>query len=263
MMQDFQDEEQEQYDIAHNISRSGGYYHPQPSQTFEDDFYDHWDDVEGAQYGDWDLEDYEPGPEGYGLYAGRGTKKGMVRRAVKGARGARLAYDDLKSRSRRRIQGRGLAQSEKFVPFGRYLINQHRLGNDIIAIKRPAGSVIKKLPSTRVSLKVGNVIRKIVGHGLPTYEELEDLDDNEREYLNDLAHESHIADRLEIPAPRKNEKQKQMDRFEVLKGEMIAGNDNQEMVKEFKKLLLNLGNKDLIPKGQMRDILFDLTSMGY
>jgi len=54
-----------------------------------------------------------------------------------------------------------------------------------------------------------------------------------------------------------------MDRFNILKGEIQAGNDNKTLVREFKVILLRFINEGRIPRKQGQDILLDLTSMGF
>ena len=54
-----------------------------------------------------------------------------------------------------------------------------------------------------------------------------------------------------------------MNKFEILKGEILAGNDNKEMVKNFKIMLLRFMNSGKIPRRQGQEILTDLVSMGY
>jgi len=157
----------------------------------------------------------------------------------------------------------GVKASQRFVPLGRYVINTHRLNDDIVAIKRPRGGCLKDFPSTRISRRLGCVIRNIVGGGVPTFNDLDELDDNERAYLHKLAKESNILERLSIPAPKKSEVDKELNDFEIMKGEIIAGNDNKELIKKFKMLILKLSNKNIIPKPQVRELLFDLTNMGY
>ena len=48
-----------------------------------------------------------------------------------------------------------------------------------------------------------------------------------------------------------------------MKGEIMSGNDNVDLIKRFKVLIIKLTNKGLIPKGQSKDILMDLVSMGF
>jgi hypothetical protein len=157
----------------------------------------------------------------------------------------------------------GVKATQRFVPFGRYIINTHRLNDDIVAIKRHKGGCLKEFPSTRISNRLGCIIREIVGGGVPTFNDLDDLNDNERAYLHKLAKSSNILERLSIPAPKKSEIDKELNEFEILKGQIIAGNDNKDVIKKFKMLILKLSNKNIIPKPQVRELLFDLTNMGY
>jgi hypothetical protein len=52
-------------------------------------------------------------------------------------------------------------------------------------------------------------------------------------------------------------------RFEVLKGEIMAGNDSPELTKEFKILILKLSEEGLLPKGEVRGLLLDLLRLGH
>lgn len=157
----------------------------------------------------------------------------------------------------------GIRPTPKFAQIGRYLINKRQLDKDIIAIKRPAGSTISNLPSQRVSKNLGNVIRKIVGNGVPTFDELSSLTDEEKLYLHKVAKESRIEDKLNIPTPKKDEDEKDINQFEILKGQILAGNDNLELVKKFKTIILKLSKKDLIPRSQVKDLLLDLATLGH
>ena len=49
-----------------------------------------------------------------------------------------------------------------------------------------------------------------------------------------------------------------INRYNVLRGQIVAGNDNRELIKEFKKLLLEMSDKKLLPRRQVSDILIDI-----
>jgi hypothetical protein len=157
----------------------------------------------------------------------------------------------------------GINPTPKFVPFGKYIINKHRLENNIIAVKRPAGSSIKEFPSERVSRKLGGIIRGLTNNEMPDFDDLNDLDDGEKVYLNKLAEKTNLKDRLILPAPKKSDIDKEVDEFEVMKGEIMSGNDNKDLVRKFKRTLLKLSNKGVIPKSQVKDLLLELTEMGF
>ena len=78
-----------------------------------------------------------------------------------------------------------------------------------------------------------------------------------------VASKAEIIDRLSIPAPNKHLDEKDINQFEIMKGEILAGNDNKDLIKKFKLLILKLVRKELIPKREANDMLFELTSLGY
>jgi hypothetical protein len=151
----------------------------------------------------------------------------------------------------------------KYVPFGRYLINHHKLSGDIISVKRPNGVNVSNIPVIRVSNDLGNVIRSIVGNGQPQYHQLEKLSDEEKLYLHKLAKYSNISDKISIPSPNRDDDEKDINEFEIMKGEITSGNDSVELIKKFKIKIMKLVKKQLLPKSQAKDLLMDLVSLGY
>jgi len=90
-----------------------------------------------------------------------------------------------------RIKGRGLAVDESkgipfeadYVPFGKHLINRNRLREGVLMVKRRNGSFIPDLKTKRVSHNLQVVFNKMAGGSIPSFSDLEKLDDDEREYL--------------------------------------------------------------------------------
>lgn len=158
---------------------------------------------------------------------------------------------------------KGIVPTPRFIPFGKFVIHKAKLDKDIIAIKRPAGSSLQDLPSRRVSRSLGLVIRKMVGGNVATFDELNKLDKDDQEYLHHLASRSNLIDKLNIPTPKKDEDEKDINLFEVLRGQVLAGNDSLDLIKKFKQLILKMSDRDLIPKGQVRELLVLLTQNGY
>lgn len=172
------------------------------------------------------------------------------------ARSDRITYEDVD-------WSKGLAVLPRFIPFGRYIINKKRLDDNIVSLKTRSGGFLANFKSQKVSHNLGKVFRTILGGGLPSYEDINDLTEDEKEYLHRVAKASDIIDRLNIPSPNKKEHEQELNKFEIMKGEILAGNDSTELIKKFKILLLKLTNKNLIPSREAKDLLFDLTTMGY
>ena len=133
----------------------------------------------------------------------------------------------------------------------------------IVSLKTRAGGYLSKFKSTKVSPNLGGIFRTILGNGMPKYEELEQLSPEEKEYLHKVAKSSDLLDRLNIPTPNKKEEEKEWNAFEIMRGEIMSGNDNADLIKKFKLALIKLSGKGMLPNREAKDILFDLTSLGY
>lgn len=176
----------------------------------------------------------------------------------------------------RGMKGRGLVRSKKIIiekdkgitpantysQLGKFFINNRKLNQNIISIRRGNG-FSSKIPVKRVSNNLGDVIRLIVGGGVPNFSNLDKLNEEEKKYLYKITKESNIIDKLTIPTPNKEEEDKCINQFEIMKGEILSGNDNVEYIKKFKLLIVKLINRDLLPKSEGKEILIELASLGY
>jgi len=151
----------------------------------------------------------------------------------------------------------------RYVPFGRFVINKRRLGEGIISIRTPCGACLNDIKSERVSPNILSVVRTILGGGSPTFEDIEKLSDDERNYIHRLASRASLTDRLSIPAPDKKKDEQDINQFEIMKGQIMAGNDSHKLHKDFKLLVMKLMDKKLLPKRQATDILFKMATLGY
>jgi len=158
---------------------------------------------------------------------------------------------------------KGIQPEKRYISFGKYLINKNKLNDNIIAIKRPSGANINEFPSSKVSDKLGTVFRKIVGGNIPTFNELSDLSEEEKMYLHNVAKKAEIEDKFSIPAPSKDKQEKDIHNFEVMKGEIMSGNDSKELIKKFKLLLVKLSKNGTLPKREVQEIMQELLELGY
>ena len=157
----------------------------------------------------------------------------------------------------------GIISKNKFVPFGKFFIDTNRLNDNIISVKRGKGINVSGLPVQRVSNELGSVMRTIVGNGQPQYNEIEKLTDDEKKYLYKISKTTNILNKLSIPTPNKDDDEKDINQFEIYKGELLNGNDSSELIKKFKLLIVKMVKRDLLPKGQANEILMDMATLGY
>ena len=158
----------------------------------------------------------------------------------------------------------GIEPMPRYYKFGKWLVNLHRLnGEGIFVVRRPSGSGIAEFPSIKVSEKLGNVFKKMIKGGSLTYSDINGLTEAEKVYLHKVSSKAQIVDKFDIPAPPKEEVDKEIHTFEVMKGEILAGNDNAELIKKFKLLLVKLMRTSKINRKQGYEILEELAELGY
>jgi hypothetical protein len=158
---------------------------------------------------------------------------------------------------------KGVLPVSNYIPFGKVFINTDKLKSGIISVRKGKGVHITAIPVKRVSHHLNDVINKIVGGGSPSYTQLSKLNSEEHKYLYDLGRHSGLLDKIGVEAPTKSDDDADINQFEIYKGQLMSGNDSTEMVADFKKLIVKMIGKKLLPRGQAKLILLDLTEMGY
>jgi uncharacterized protein YbcI len=167
-----------------------------------------------------------------------------------------------------RALGLGLGKKEKkgrglYSPFGDSEINHKNLENNILTLRRKSKTNYMDLPSKHISKHMKNIIHNIVGGKIANYEDLHNLTDEEKNYLHKVISKSNLHDRLSVPAPSKDQADKDNHQWEVMRGEIMAGNDSHELVKKFKILTMKLTRQGLLPKNEVMDLFEDLVNLGY
>jgi len=157
----------------------------------------------------------------------------------------------------------GLPKDKSYIPFGKYVIHKHKLTGGILQVRTVKGGAIPKLPTLGISPSLGKIIKKMVGGGLPTYDEMSSLNEDEKNTLYKVFKLSNIDKVDMLPSPDKTKEEQEMNRFQILKGQIQAGNDSAELIKEFKCMLMRFISGGKIPRGQGMDIVCELMSLGY
>jgi hypothetical protein len=150
-----------------------------------------------------------------------------------------------------------------YVQFGSHIIHKIKLGQGILQFRRPKGSVNNELPTQPISSKLKNVLITLTGTGSPTFDDINSLDEHEKNLLNKIVKHTKINDRLLVPTPNRSKEEQDYVRFQILAGELRSGNNNPTLIKELKTILLRLKNSGRIPKKHAHEILEDLLSLGF
>ena len=146
----------------------------------------------------------------------------------------------------------------KGLPFGKYFLHPDKLKDDIVSVQTSAGRNHPQMPTKRVSKGLGAMLRHIASGGNPSYSDLHKMTDADRSHLSDLVRRCKV----DVDVPEGNDKE-ELNEYDILIGELSAGNDSPELIKKLKMVILKLMQKGRLPKGQAREVLADLVALGY
>lgn len=157
----------------------------------------------------------------------------------------------------------GFPADKSYIPFGRYVVHKHKLSGGILQVRTIKGGAIPKLPTLGISPSLGGIIKKMMGGALPSYDEMSALTEDDKNTLYKVFKLSQIDKADLLPSPDKTKEEQEMNRFQILKGEIQAGNNSVELINEFKRLLMKFISGGKIPRGQGMDIVCELMALGY
>ena len=178
---------------------------------------------------------------------GEGLKSALKKQQRTGKRGPRG----------RLILGEGL------TPLGKHFLDTYDLENhNKVCIRYQGGKLVKAIPAKVVGGNVAGALKSIVKGKAPSAMDVEKLTEDERNYLNLISSKAHVK-QLQVPSRDKTAEEKLVHKFNTMKGEIIAGNDNKDLIKEFKLLLLKLKQMSKISKDDVNEVLMDLAALGY
>lgn len=154
----------------------------------------------------------------------------------------------------------GMKAEPRFANFGRYLIDKGALNDNLCVIRFGSGACIHSIPKQKISSSLSKVLKGIAGGSLPTYDAIDALNNEERIWLYNTTKKAKLG--INVPNPNKDAETKEIEEFEKMKGQIIAGNDNKDLVKKFKITLLKLAREGKVPKREANEVLMELALIG-
>ena len=149
-----------------------------------------------------------------------------------------------------------IEKPNEYVPFGRYGIHRFKLNDGILMLRTKSNNTIPSLAPQKVSRNIVDILKQVIIGGIPSFESISSLDASDKELLHKIVKMSHID--ISVPIPDLTQREKDNHRFQVLRGELISGNNNQTIISELKSLLMKFISAGTIPKQQANAVLYEL-----
>jgi hypothetical protein len=175
-------------------------------------------------------------------------------------------YNPIQTQPRNIVRmGKGIAAVEQpsYKEFGKFCINMNHLENqDILNIKyKNCLGAVPSFKPTAISDIFRDFIIDLLDTGKPNIRVYNQICDEERKHFQKLASAAGIFKGMGLPVTVIDDEEKDVKRFEILRGQIQAGNNNPKLLDETRKLVVRLMNSDRIKKKAGLDILLELSAM--
>lgn len=159
--------------------------------------------------------------------------------------------------------GKGLSIKEdepSYIEFGKFALSKNHLNKGQLCVRSiKNGNYNPSLPTCEISEDFVDILENFLQTEKLNERALKKLDKKEKNLFSTLLNKSGLYGKYKIKVAKSEEEIEEEERFNLVKGEIIAGNDNPEIVKELKRFLMKFVLEGRIPKREAHELLFQLT----
>jgi len=149
----------------------------------------------------------------------------------------------------------------EFIPFGRYLLSLKQLQKNRFMLRTKAKNPILSFKTLVLTRRTKAIVQNLLRQNPISFEDIDALNEEEKEQIDTIVSRTEITDRLKIPNTKRSKLEKKLNKFNVLRGSIIAGGDNIEMLRDFRRLLVELNAEGYISKKETSDILLQMLKL--
>ena len=149
----------------------------------------------------------------------------------------------------------------EFIPFGKYLLNLKQLQKGKFMLRTKARNPVLSFKTLTLSRKTKAIVQKLLQDIDVSFEEIDALNEDEKNDINTIISKTDINTRLRVPNTKRSRLERDLHKFNVLRGSIIAGNNNTELLKDFRLLLLHLTNENYISKKECNEVLMEMLKL--
>jgi len=149
----------------------------------------------------------------------------------------------------------------EYIPFGKYLLSLKQLQKNRFLLRTKSKNPVLSFKTIVLTRRTKAIVQKLLQDLEVTFECIDSLSEDERNIINQIVEKTEINTRLKIPNSKKTQLEKDLHKFNVLRGSIISGGDNVEMLRDFRRLLLHLTNENYISKKECNEVLMEMLKL--
>jgi len=170
--------------------------------------------------------------------------------------------------------GKGLepVETPSHIQFGKYLLHANNMNKSVLSVHHKGGGRVQSIPVQSISEDLRDFIVRVLfdkrtqkpdeissrGGETPLQKEFNRLPLSEQKLFEKMSKGAGVHHTLGLKPVKTDEDEKLEDRFEVLKGEWLAGNNSHELVRELRKIVIYFMEEGRLTKSQARELLLTI-----
>ena len=103
----------------------------------------------------------------------------------------------------------------------------------------------------------------MINGNAPDFDTLNKLNDDDKKYLHQILRATKLHGYYSVPMPDKDDEVKDHERFEWCLGQIRAGNNNPDVVRELKLKIMKFRNEKKLPRAEVNRVLYELNDLGH
>lgn len=149
-----------------------------------------------------------------------------------------------------------------YIPLGKNIINRNDLNKGVLKIRGASGGALVGFDTQAISGDLSEILKQIANGDIPSDSVLDSLDNEDKQLLHKIISKSRLDDKIKVKDINHDKIDREYRRYLLLRGELLSGNNNPQMVQELKRLIIKLMNAGRLPKAQSNMALQELALMG-
>jgi hypothetical protein len=153
-------------------------------------------------------------------------------------------------------------ENPTYRQFGKYVLHiPHLINNNTANFKYPSLGSIPSIKPLSVSQDYKDLILDVLQTGKLDKKEFERLPQSEIKHFERVALGAGLVEQLGLKLGNTEEDKTDSKRFELLRGEYLAGNNNQALIKELRLLITKFITNGRIHKNEGLNLLLELSTL--
>jgi len=158
--------------------------------------------------------------------------------------------------------GKGISVEETptYRQLGKYVIHQNQLQNsDILNVKYPSLGRIPQFKPTHINSSTKDFLMELLDNQRVNPHHYDTLPLQDRKLFEKIMTGAGVFHKLGLKKSVSDDERAEYDRFQVLKGEYMAGNNSVALMKELRRFIVKFMTEGKIHKSEGVDLLMDLS----